>query len=70
MIAEIKDADVLARVNQIISSRLPSREKYEALDKLWFDVTNHHPLSFAADVLEVVSSAQTQVLREGGETNR
>jgi len=58
------DKAIQDKVSQILASPANYDEKYNLLDQLWFTVVNHHRDGMAADVLEVVSAAQTKVLSE------
>ena len=66
---QITDRQVLQQVSEILNSGKPYGEQYQALDSLWFAVENYHPQGVAAQVLEVVSEAQTKVIyaQKGGD---
>lgn len=56
------DQVVLQKMTRIINSPASKDEKYELLDQLYLQVTNHHPDGLAAGVLKVIDEAQTEVL--------
>jgi len=56
------DQAVLQKMTQIVNSQASKDAKYEMLDQLYLDVTNHHPDGLAAKVLREISDTQTNVL--------
>jgi hypothetical protein len=50
------DAYIRAQLEEI-ETALPMERRYNALDRLYFAVTNHHPHGWAADVLETIARA-------------
>ena len=58
------DKAVQKKVTEIVNSCASYGDKYRMLDELYFAIINHHPQGMAADVLQVVSEAQTLVIRK------
>jgi hypothetical protein len=66
MTITLTDQKVRDKVSEIVSSKASSDEKYQMLDDLMFLVENYHPQRMAADVLQVVSAAQVQMIYAKG----